>query len=131
MPIITEKFVIHVVMTSCEIIKPCAYIPSVPMTLDLQRELLLLAQAKMGPSYTHLLAFHEASFPSPAKVFYFIIQDSSSIAKCVLPVGRGEGGGGVKAFNKFLSLLTEGYFFLSTLLLIMLAYTLKERRASH
>ena len=97
MPIITEKFVIHVVMTSCEIIKPCAYIPSVPMTLDLQRELLLLAQAKMGPSYTHLLACHEASFPSPAKVLYFIIQDSSNIAKCVTPVGRG-GGEGVKGY---------------------------------
>ena len=73
-------------MTSCETIKPCAYIPSVPMTLDLQRELPLLAQAKVGPSYTHLLASHEASFPSPAKVLYFIIQDFSSIVKCVLPV---------------------------------------------
>ena len=52
MPTITEDFVIHVVKTSCETVKPCAYIPSVPMTLDLQRELLLLAQAKMGPSYT-------------------------------------------------------------------------------
>ena len=73
-------------MTSCETIKPCAYIPSVPMTLDLQRELPLLAQAKVGPSYTHLLASHEASFPSPAKVLYFIIQDFSSTVKCVLPV---------------------------------------------
>ena len=50
MSIITENFVIHVVMTSCETVKPCAYIPSVPMTLDLQRELLLLAQAKARPS---------------------------------------------------------------------------------
>ena len=73
-------------MTSCETIKPCAYIPSVPMTLDLQRELPLLAQAKVDPSNTHLLASHEASFPSPAKVLYFIIQDFSSIVKCVLPV---------------------------------------------
>ena len=73
-------------MTSCETIKPCAYIPSVLMTLDLQRELPLLAQAKVDPSYTHLLASHEASFPSPAKVLYFIIQDFSSIVKCVLPV---------------------------------------------
>ena len=47
------------------------------------------------------------------------------------PASGAGGGAGVKAFNNFLSLLTEGYFFLSTLLLIMLAYTLKERRASH
>ena len=71
-------------MISREIIKPCAYIPSVPMTLDLQRELefLLLAQAKVSPSYTHLLASHEASIPSPAKVLDFIMQDSSSVEMC-------------------------------------------------
>ena len=47
---LSEDFVIHVVMASCETVKPCAYIPLVPMTLDLQRELLLLAQAKARPS---------------------------------------------------------------------------------
>ena len=67
------------------------------MTLDLQRELLLLAQAKVSPSYTHLLASHEASFPSPAKVLYFIIQDSSSSEMC--PTLWGRGGGGVPAIN--------------------------------
>jgi len=69
-------------MISCEIIKPYAYIPSVPMTVDLQRELLLLAPAKVSPSYTHLLASHEASFPPTAKVLYFIMQDSSSSEMC-------------------------------------------------
>ena len=41
-----------------------------------------VAQAKVSPSYTHLLASHEASIPSPAKVLDFIMQDSSSGEMC-------------------------------------------------